>query len=116
MSRDIASKLGIHKATVSRTLNDPRGQALIEEGRRLAEEELKSLLPKAVRVVSECMDSEDERVRLLAVDRFTKLVGRGGEGDGGPSINVNVNTVYEARAKLIEAVREKAPPELIEGD
>ena len=109
---EIARMVEVHYGTVWRIVHSKLGQELIKEWKEGLEAELDALMPLAVDAVRGALKSGDKKTRLLGVDRFVKMTGRGEPGGG-----VTVNIVNDARGRFIEDLRDLAEQEkVIEGE
>lgn len=110
---EIGRKLGVSNGTVWRVLNSSLGRELREEWQQAVEVEMEGLYPLAVDAIREGLQAGDKKTRLLAVDRFTKLSGRGETG----GTDVTVNVVTGAREKFITELKQIAEQEkVLEGE
>ena len=102
----IAREAGVHYITVHKVLRSKLGQELLSAWKEMMELELDGLMPLAVDSIRAALKSADNKVRLLAVDRFIKMTGVG-EDTGGVTINV----VNDARVKFITDLKQIAEQE-----
>ena len=108
----IAREAGVHYVTVHKVLRSKLGQELLNAWKEMMELELDGLMPLAVDSIRSSLKSTDNKVRLLAVDRFIKMTGVGEETGG-----VTVNIVNDARVKFITDLKQMAVQEnVIEGE
>ena len=108
----IAREADVHYVTVHKVLRCKLGQELLGAWKEMMELELDGLMPLAVDSIRSGLKSADNKVRLLAVDRFMKMTGVG-EDTGG----VTVNIVNDARVKFITDLKQIAEQEnIIEGE
>ena len=109
---EIARMAEVHNGTVWKVVHSKLGQELIKEWKSGLEAELDALMPLAVDAVRGALKSGDKKTKLLGVDRFVKMTGRGEPGAG-----VTVNIVNDARGRFIEDLRDLAEQEkVIEGE
>ena len=109
---EIARMAEVHNGTVWKVVHSKLGQELIKEWKEGLEAELDALMPLAVDAVRGALKSGDKKTKLLGVDRFVKMTGRGEPGAG-----VTVNIVNDARGRFIEDLKDLAEQEkVIEGE
>ena len=108
----IAREADVHYVTVHKVLRCKLGRELLDAWKEMMELELDGLMPLAVDSIRSGLKSADNKVKLLAVDRFMKMAGVG-EDTGG----VTVNIVNDARVKFITDLKQIAEQEnVIEGE
>ena len=108
----IAREADVHYVTVHKVLRSKLGRELLDAWKEMMELELDGLMPLAVDSIRSGLKSADNKVKLLAVDRFMKMAGVG-EDTGG----VTVNVVNDARVKFITDLKQIAEQEnIIEGE
>lgn len=103
---EIAKQADVHYVTVHKVLHCKLGQEVINAWKEMLELELDGLMPLAVDAVREGLKSGDKKVKLLAVDRFIKMTGKGEEQGG-----VTVAVVGEARSRFITDLKQLAEQE-----
>ena len=109
---EIARLSEVHYMTVWRVIHSKLGQELIKEWKDSLEEELEGLMPLAVEAIRGGLKAGDKKLKLLAVDRFIKMTGRGEDKSG-----VTVNIVNNARGRFIDDLKELAQQEnVMEGE
>ena len=108
----IAKEAGVHYITVHKVLRCKLGQELLNAWREMMELELDGLMPLAVDSIRSALKSADNKVRLLAVDRFIRMAGVGEEVKG-----VTINVVNDARVRFITDLKQIAEQEsVIDGE
>lgn len=99
----ICKDLEITRMQVHRVLTGKLGKALIAQWRTGLSLELQALLPKALKVVRETMESGNKELALKGVDRFHKLFAL----DEAPELEIKVNIV-DARTRFLTGLRDLA--------
>lgn len=82
-NRDIAIVTGLNESRVSQIINDPLSQEYIRAHIQGMDNELEVLASLAVDAVRTGLQSNDEKVKLIAADRFFKATGRYNKEDSG---------------------------------
>lgn len=114
---EIAKMLNYSYSMVVHTIRDPLARQLIQEHQETTLMELQALIPEAVDAVREGLRSEDEKVRLVAVDKLRGLLGDM-EVRQKPEENEDAEQlILEVRAKFVKMIKEAIPtPLMVEGE
>jgi len=72
----IAEELNISPQTVRNVIRSDLGQRYLAQRYEELDEEFKGLYRKVINTIRECLDSSDERVRLLAAEKWLKAHGK----------------------------------------
>lgn len=96
-NREVASMMGKHEGVISKVLNDPRCQAMVDRALDGYKKEFKVLKGQAIDAVRKGLKSGDVDVRLKAADMYFKQeekVEKSQEGDGRSAEDV-VSAIFE---------------------
>lgn len=104
-SKDISRAMKCSSATVNRIINDPLGQVEINKYMEGVKGDIKRMLPLAMKVVQENLESGDPDTKMKALDRFIKL---NDFVDGKPGQVTNNTTIIDARTMFIQDLKEVA--------
>jgi len=103
----IAKEMGCSYSTVNRVLNDPLTKPYIEAFEQGLEMDIRAMRMQAVNVVREGLSSEDKKLALSAVDRYTKLAGIDEDNTAGQH-NTNITIINKARVKFLGELKKTA--------
>ena len=104
-SKDIATSMKCSSATVNRVINDPLGEVEINKYMEGVKGDIKRMLPLAMSVVRENLESGDQDMRMKALDRFMKL---NDFIDGKTEHVTNNTTIIDARVMFIKDLKQVA--------
>lgn len=104
-SAEIARKMGCSSATVNRVINDPLGKVEINKYMEGVRSDLKRMLPLAIKVIKDNLDSGDQELRMKALDKFIKL---NDFVDDKPTSVVNNTTIIDARVMFLSDLKTMA--------
>lgn len=119
-NRDIALITGLNESTISRILNDPLAQEVIQLYLSGIDQELQGLAPMAVDALRSGLSSQDTDTQLKAADKFFKATGRyakaekGGESAEDVLARALARVASENASSLRELTRQ-APTRMLEG-
>ena len=100
---DISLITGYNEAYISTLLRDPLSQAYIKEIRAGIDEELEALGPLAVDAVRQGLQSQSEKTRLQAADKFFRATNKYGDSGGGGK-----ETAEDVIARALDAIQAQA--------
>lgn len=101
-SKEISQAMKCSSATVNRIINDPLGQVEINKYMEGIKGDIKRMLPLAMKVVKDNLESKDQDMRMKALDKFIKL---NDFVEGKEDQVVSVTNIINARTMFIHDLK-----------
>lgn len=102
VSKEIALAMKCSSATVNRIINDPLGQVEINRYMEGVKGDIKRMLPLAMKVVKDNLESGDQDMRMKALDKFIKL---NDFVEGKVDNVVSITNIINARTMFIQDLK-----------